>query len=62
MAKAIIHFEVNYCRDECPFCSFFKETNQWFCSALIGSPVNAPYAVISNIDTEPLKFCPYKVL
>lgn len=55
-----ITFEVNTCRDDCPFCHYFEETKQWFCSQLIGSPVNAPYAIIKDMYTEPLKFCPYK--
>lgn len=58
--KVTITFVVEHCRDDCPFCKHYKDTDQWFCSALMGSPVNSPYTIIESKDTEPLKFCPYR--
>jgi hypothetical protein len=54
-----ICFEVEYCIDDCPFSSFFEETKQWYCSYMIGSPVNASYSIIVRGEDTPPRYCPF---
>jgi len=57
MAEVVIVFNVNYCRDDCPFC-YFDENNGWFCSQLTGR-WDSVYA-IKDMNSKPLKDCPYR--
>ena len=53
-----IVFDVEFCRDDCPFCDLDKETGLWFCARLYGEPIG--YNVVEDMNTRPLKNCPFK--
>jgi hypothetical protein len=64
MSEVTIKFEVDTCRDDCPFCELFKGSDEmastWFCSRLMASPEGSPYTIIKDMFTKPLKDCPFR--
>lgn len=60
MAIVTITYEVDSCVNDCPFCSFWEDTKQYFCSKLMGSPVGCDYTIIDRNNDKPLKHCPFR--
>ena len=59
MAEVTIHFEVDDCIQDCPFCQSF-DTKHWACFAL-DPPMQLEAIRIPLPEAKPPELCPYRV-
>jgi len=57
MSEVTIMFEVDFCIDDCPFCSTSLDNKTWFCSRLLEGAVSWNSM---ERDSKPLSNCPFR--